>query len=96
MAYTEKITLKIDVNKIDKNAIYRGEKGNYITLTIIPTPNNQYNDYMVKQYIKGQEDPILGNGSDLIFDEHNNGGQGAPQKQEGGSAEQPADNDLPF
>jgi len=91
MAYTEKITAQINVNNIDKSAIYKGEKGNYITLTIVPTPNNPYNDYMVKQYIKDKEDPILGNGKDLIFEDKKEESQAAPQQQ------QQDDNDgLPF
>jgi len=91
MAYTEKITAQINVNNIDKSAIYKGEKGNYITLTIVPTPKNPYNDYMVKQYIKDKEDPILGNGKDLIFEDKKEESKAAPQQ------ENQDDNDgLPF
>lgn len=68
MAYDKKITLKVDVSKIDKDQLYQGEKGVYLTLTVIPTPDSQWNDYMVTQY-RGKEldSVILGNGKDLRF-----------------------------
>ena len=69
MAHDKKVSLKLKVDKIDKSQLYQGEKGLYITLTIVPTPNNQYgDDYMVTQYMgKGVDDIILGNGRDLDF-----------------------------
>lgn len=73
MAHEQKITVKIDVKKLVKSSFYQGEKGLYATLTIVPTPNNQYgDDYMVTQYIgkkaEGERDPIVGNARDLVFD----------------------------
>jgi len=67
MAYDKKVTIKLNVNKIDKEHLYQGEKGKYLTLTVVPTPNNQYgDDYMVTQYRgKGIDSVILGNGRDL-------------------------------
>jgi hypothetical protein len=69
MANDKKVSLKIKVDKIDKSQLYQGEKGLYLTCTVIPTPNNQYgDDYMVTQYMgKGVDDIILGNGKDLNF-----------------------------
>lgn len=69
MGYDKKISIRIKVDKIDKSALYQGEKGLYCTMTIIPTPNNQFgDDYMVTQYLgKGVDDIILGNGKDLNF-----------------------------
>jgi hypothetical protein len=69
MAHDKKMSLKIKVDKIDKSQLYQGEKGLYLTLTVVPTPNNQYgDDYMITQYMgKGVEDIILGNGRDLNF-----------------------------
>ena len=63
------MSLKIKVDKIDKSQLYQGEKGLYLTLTVVPTPNNQYgDDYMITQYMgKGVDDIILGNGRDLDF-----------------------------
>ena len=74
MAHSEKISLKVNVDKIDKNALYKGEKGTYLTLTIVPTPSNQWNDYLVSQYLgKGVDDIILGNGRDLNFNQGDSG-----------------------
>ena len=69
MAHDKKMSLKIKVDKIDKSQLYQGEKGLYLTLTVVPTPNNQYgDDYMITQYMgKGVDDIILGNGRDLDF-----------------------------
>lgn len=69
MAHDKKVSVKLKVDKIDKSQLYQGEKGLYLTLTIVPTPNNQYgDDYMVTQYMgKGVDDIILGNGRDLDF-----------------------------
>ena len=61
------ITLKIDVTKIDKNRLFRGEKGTYLDCVLIETPNSEYSDYMIKQSVSkeerenGVEGNILGN-----------------------------------
>lgn len=70
MAYDKKISVSIDLTKINKQHLFEGKKGVYMDVTIVPTPDNQYgNDYLVSQYLgKGQErGPILGNGKDLNF-----------------------------
>ena len=68
MAYENKISLNINVDNIQKSVLYKGEKGTYLRLTVIPTPENQWNDYMVTQYMgRDTEDVILGNGRDLVF-----------------------------
>ena len=86
MAHTEKISLKVNVDKIDKASLYKGEKGTYLTLTIVPTPSNQWNDYLVSQYMgKGVDDIILGNGRDLNFNQGDSG-----SSQSSGSAGGPA------
>tara|TARA_R100001440_G_scaffold65301_1_gene86123 strand:- start:181 stop:465 length:285 start_codon:yes stop_codon:yes gene_type:complete len=78
MPHSEKISLKINVEKIDKQHLYQGEKGKYLTLTIVPTPTNEWNDYMVTQYLgKGVDDIILGNGRDLVFKDSNGGDNGS-------------------
>ena len=61
------IKVSIDVTKIKKDQLFQGEKGTYLDLVLIPTPNSQYgNDYLVKQDYKDKElskdNPILGNG----------------------------------
>ena len=41
---------KIDVKKIVKSKLYNGEKGTYLDIVLIETPNNQYgNDFMIVQ-----------------------------------------------
>lgn len=63
------ITAKIDVTKIDKARLFKGEKGTYLDIVLIETPNNEYgNDYMVVQSVSKEEKEagvkgaILGNG----------------------------------
>lgn len=64
------ISAKIDVKKIDKTALFVGEKGTYLDVTLIPNKNgqDQYgNDYIVTQDISkerreaGERGPIIGN-----------------------------------
>ena len=64
------ILAKINVEKIDKTKLFKGEKGTYLDLVIIPTPNSKYGDYMIKQSQTkeerdaGAESIILGDGKD--------------------------------
>ena len=64
----EIINLKIDVTKITKSRLFKGEKGTYLNCSVIPSPSSKYNDYVViedttkeerAQNVKGV---ILGNG----------------------------------
>jgi hypothetical protein len=55
-------SLKVDWNKVDMSVAYEGKKDTYVTLDVVWTPDNEYNDAMVVQYIgKGQDGPIVGN-----------------------------------
>jgi hypothetical protein len=91
------ITAKLDVLKIEKSRLYKGQKGTYLDITIIPTPNGKYGDYMIVQSIskeerdKGVKAPILGNGKNI------GGGSSGSQRQNNSPAAQ-SDNtdDLPF
>lgn len=65
------IRCKINVNLVDKNKLFTGEKGRYMDITLLENKNgtDQYgNDFMVVQDIgkeareKGEKGPILGNG----------------------------------
>ena len=50
------ITLKIDVLKIDKARLFKGEKGTYLDAVMIETPDNQYgDDYMIVQGVSKEE-----------------------------------------
>ena len=65
----EPISIKIDVTKIDKDALYKGEKGTYLTLTVWPTkdgmPDQYGNDASVKQDLgkdrRDEKAPYIGN-----------------------------------
>ena len=66
------LTARIDVTKIDKTKLYKGEKGTYLDLVFIPTPDNKYgHDYMIAQSLpkedreSGDRGAILGNGKYL-------------------------------
>lgn len=61
------INAKINVNNIDRDKLYKGKKGLYLNVVLIPTPNSQYSDYMIKQQTtKDEPDIILGNASEFI------------------------------
>jgi len=61
------ISVKIDFNKIDQSRLFQGQKGLYLDLILIETPNSPYSDYMVKQSVSKEEreqgvEIILGDG----------------------------------
>ena len=64
------ISAKLDVSKIDKTKLFKGQKGTYLDITLLENRNgtDQYgNDFMVVQDLgkeardKGEKGPILGN-----------------------------------
>ncbi len=63
------ITAKINVSKIDKARLFKGEKGTYLDIVLVETPDSQYgDDYVIYQSVskeereKGVKGAILGNG----------------------------------
>lgn len=58
------IRIKIDVTKIDKTKLYKGEKGTYLNAVLIDK-TNEYSDFMIVEDTKKDEPngAILGNGS---------------------------------
>jgi len=63
---------KIDVSKIDKDRLFRGAKGTYLDIVLIPTPDSQYGDtHMIKQDVSkddreaGIKGNILGNAKEV-------------------------------
>jgi len=63
-------SIKLDVTKIDKSAIYEGKKGKYITLTLLENKDGQddwgYAGFVVQDIGKerresGEKGPIVGN-----------------------------------
>jgi len=82
------VSIKIDVTKIDKSRLFKGEKGTYLDLTtFIDTDNpGQYGDHgFISQSVSKQEKeagiqtPILGNSK--VFYSDLNGGHQAVQNQ---------------
>ena len=90
------ITLKIDVTKIDKNRLFKGEKGTYLNLILIETPNSQYSDYMVKQQVSKEErekgiEIILGDGKNFVKQETKHQTDSSPNMMM-----EDVESDLPF
>lgn len=87
------ITVKVNVSQIDKARLFKGEKGTYLDLILIETPNGQYGDFMVKQQVTKEEReaklqmPILGNAKYL--------GQKPAQTQQPPSRQAPAPRQTP-
>ncbi len=77
------ITLSINTDKLDKSKIVRGEKGSYLDLVLIETPNGKYGDYLVKQGLSKEDRaskpdmPILGNAK-ILKPKGGNGGSRKP------------------
>jgi hypothetical protein len=77
------ISVKINVDKVDKSRFFKGEKGRWLDLILLETPNSKYGDYLVKHAQTKEERqggknnlPILGNAK--ILRTRSNG----PQKEE--------------
>lgn len=99
------VNLKIDVSKIMKEKMFKGEKGTYLDATVFVNTDekDQYdNNGMITQNWKDQqkgEGPILGNCKVFWSD---GGQQSAPkqgQQKPAGNAPEPVDDfsdDLPF
>ena len=83
----ELIKGSIDVLKINKEKLYKGKKGTYLNVVLIPTPNSDYGDWMIVEEASeeerkgGEKGTILGNAKVLV-------------KKEEGSQEKK--DDLPF
>ena len=93
----EIINLKIDVTKITKSRLFKGEKGTYLDCSLIPTPNSKYGDYMIVEQVTKEERAqnvkgvILGNGK--VFKKPEQPSE--PTKSEPEDLNKPGDN-LPF
>ncbi len=92
------ITLKIDVTKINKDRLYKGEKGTYLNCTLIDTPNSEYGDYMIVEETTKEEreaskkGTILGNAK-IIRPKSE---QTTFQKPAASQTNAAPDSDLPF
>lgn len=100
------VNLKIDVSKIDKSKLFKGEKGTYLDCTafINVDEQGQYGDNgMITQSWKDQqkgEGPILGNAKVFWRDDGQQAQtaqQSQPQKTAGGPGpENDFSDDIPF
>lgn len=92
----EVINCKVDVTKITKDKLFKGEKGTYLNFTLVPTPNGQYGDFMLvedttkEEREAGTKGVILGNGKKFQR------GEGSAKPQESGTPLPEEDNSLPF
>lgn len=66
------IAVKLDVTKIEKERLFKGKKGTYLDLVLIPTPQSEYgHDFMAVQSVSkeereaGKRGNILGNATIL-------------------------------
>jgi len=63
----DKIKVKIDVTKLDKDRFFKGKKGTYCDLVLIPTPKSQFGTWGVVQELKkeqrdaGEKSEFVGN-----------------------------------
>jgi len=99
------ISAKLDVQKISKNRLYKGEKGTYLTVTI--SLNDQVDPYgnnvsVWEEQTKEERDAkaqrnFLGNGK-IVFDSE--AGKAPAQQQNSGFGQAPAglpiEEELPF
>lgn len=104
------IELRIDVTKIDKERIYVGQKGKYLTMTTfvdLDVADQYENNGMITHKAKEGEDraPILGNVK-VFWKDQNQAQQQAPQQrqsleQQAGAGQAPNndfmdDSSIPF
>ena len=105
------IRLKINTAKIDKQLLFRGEKGTYLDATIWMDPDveGQYGDHgMVTQDVSreareaGERGPIIGNVKVFHTAESDGGGRGGAAashaKTHASNTQKPEDfdDDIPF
>lgn len=98
----EPLSIKIDVTKIDKEALFKGAKGTYLTLTVWPNKEgrNQYgDDAIVKQDLgkdrRDEQPEIIGNAR--IIQRKNAPRYAPPANYEKlPTAAEMADDDIPF
>ena len=65
------IAVSVDVSKIDKTKLHRGQKGTYLDVILMPRDDQYGNHYMAVQSLpkedrdRGERGAILGNGKFL-------------------------------
>jgi hypothetical protein len=99
------ITIRIDVMKIDKKRLYKGQKGTYLDMVLIETPQSEFGNYMVVESITkeereaGNKGTILGNGK-LVWpvprDVHTSKESNNIKKADTDNNQESEPDDLPF
>lgn len=93
------ITAKINCAAIEKARLFKGEKGTYLDIVLIETPQSQYGDYMIVQSVTKEErlagvkGPILGNAK-ILGQRPALAQQAAPKTEPKPSADESGD--IPF
>jgi hypothetical protein len=88
------VTAKIDVTKIKKELLFKGEKGTYLDLTIWinAEPDKYGNDISIEQRTaKGEDKIYLGNGKFYVKKDET---KSEPSSKMGRTA--PPDDEIPF
>jgi len=75
------IQLTIKYDDIDVSKLYQGKKGRYLNIVLIPTPGNQYNEFMACQSIS-KEDRDSGERGAILGNANFNKRQGGNQQQQ--------------
>lgn len=45
----------INVDKVNKDLLFKGEKGKYLAISIMPCPGNEYSSHMIVQKLSKQD-----------------------------------------
>ena len=97
------ITGRIDVTKIDKARLYKGQKGIYLDFVLIPTPNAKYDQtHMVVESVSKEErdqgikGAILGNATEIIKREQRQTKDQPPAQMERPGFKYDNEDDVPF
>jgi len=94
------ITITINVEKITKSKLFKGEQGTYLNAVLIETPDSKYSDFMIveestrEERESGTKSKIIGNGKVLKPKQEQAPAQ-APAPAQSQSVQEPID-DLPF
>lgn len=102
--FPKRLTVKVDLQKIDKAHLFQGKKGLYLDLVLFNTPESEYgDDFVVKQDLgkeareQGKESPILGNAKAWAIGEGSPCSKGDAMPSSTPSKPAPASSDdLPF
>lgn len=94
----EPITGKLDVTKIKKEFLFKGAKGTYLDIALIPTPDSEYGEWMIVQSLPkenreaGEKGPILGNAKRIV----RKAKEGDKPKEERSQIQESPEDSCPF